>query len=278
MALNLSTVLLMAALQTGAMCLIMSGGWLVQRRTGNSGFVDSVWTFGLGAVGAASALLVLPGSDGVSTRQVIVAALVAAWSVRLGTHIIERSRTAADDPRYAALMREWGAEASRRLFIFLQQQAIASFPLAMTVFVAAHNPAPFSRVQDWLGLIVIVVGIVGEGISDRQLRRFVAARKEGTRVCDAGLWSWSRHPNYFFEWIFWVAFPLFAIDLGGGYPWGWLAVFGPVLMYGLLVYVSGVPPLEKHMVAKYGDAYRAYQQRTSVFFPLPPHHAERKPT
>lgn len=258
------------------MSLIMSGGWLLQRRTGNSGFVDSVWTFGLGVVGAASALLVLPGSDGPTARQIIIAVLVAAWSVRLGSHIVQRSCTIVDDPRYAALMREWGAEAPRRLFVFLQQQAIASLPLALTVFVAAHNPAPFSRVQDWLGLIVIVAGIVGEGVSDRQLRRFVAARKEGARVCDAGLWSWSRHPNYFFEWMFWLAFPLFAIDLVG-YPWGWLALLGPTLMYGLLVHVSGVPPLEKHMVAKYGDAYRAYQQRTSVFFPLPPRGAERSP-
>ena len=129
-----------------AMSLIMAGGWLLQRRTGNSGFVDAAWTFGLGAVGAASALLVLPGGDGPTARQTIVAALVAAWSVRLGTHIVQRTRTIADDPRYAALMNDWGAEAPRRLFVFLQQQAIASLPLALTIFVAAQNPDdPWSR-------------------------------------------------------------------------------------------------------------------------------------
>ncbi|MFW2391705.1 MAG: DUF1295 domain-containing protein [Methyloceanibacter sp.] len=274
---SLTFILWVAALQMAAMSLIMAGGWLLQRRTGNSGFVDAAWTFGLGAVGAASALLVLPGGDGPTARQTIVAALVAAWSVRLGTHIVQRTRTIADDPRYAALMNDWGAEAPRRLFVFLQQQAIASLPLALTIFVAAQNPAPFSRVQDWLGLIVIVAGIAGEGLSDRQLRRFVATRKEGARVCDIGLWSWSRHPNYFFEWMFWLAFPMFAIDFSGSYPWGWLGLVGPALMYGLLVHVSGVPPLELHMVAKHGDAYRAYQQRTSVFFPLPPRNTERSP-
>lgn len=274
---SLTVLLWVIALQLVSMSLIMAGGWLLQRRTGNSGFVDVVWTFGLGAVAAVSSLLLLPGNDTLTTRQIIVAALVAAWSLRLGMHIVERSRTIADDPRYAALMAEWGVEGPRRLFVFLQQQAFASLPLALTVFVAAQNPAPFLRVQDWLGLLVIVAGILGEGISDRQLRSFIATRKERARVCDSGLWGWSRHPNYFFEWMFWLAFPLFAIDLSGGYLWGWLALLGPAIMYGLLVYVSGIPPLERHMVGKYGDAYRAYQSRTSAFFPLPPQRADERP-
>jgi steroid 5-alpha reductase family enzyme len=93
-----------------------------------------------------------------------------------------------------------------------------------------------------------------------------AASNRG-RVCDQGLWSWSRHPNYFFEWLQWVAYPLLAIELAGGYPWGWIALGGPVCMYWLLVYVSGIPPLEEHMVRRYGAAYRAYQGRTNAFFP-----------
>ncbi len=96
------------------------------------------------------------------------------------------------------------------MFVFLQYQALASLPLVLTVFVAAHNPAPFSRALYFLGLFVIAAGIAGEGLSDRPLRHFVARRAGEKLVCDEGLWGWSRHPNYFFEWLFWLAFPLFC--------------------------------------------------------------------
>jgi steroid 5-alpha reductase family enzyme len=84
------------------------------------------------------------------------------------------------------------------------------------------------------------------------------------------LWSWSRHPNYFFEWFGWLAYALFAIDFSGTYHWGWLALSGALCMYWLLNHVSGIPPLEEHMLKKYGDRFRAYRRRTSAFFPLPP--------
>jgi steroid 5-alpha reductase family enzyme len=205
-----------------------------------------------------------------STRQIVVAIIMVAWSFRLGLHIVRRSFERADDPRYGALIRQWGSHARRQMFILLQKQALVTLPMAIAIFVAAHNPAPFGRLQDWLGILVILLGVLGEGLADRQLSGWLASRKKEDGVCDRGLWRWSRHPNYFFEWVFWLAFPLFAIELSGGYPSGWLALAAPVCMYWLLVYVSGVPPLEQHMVAKHGDAYRAYQARTSVFFPLPP--------
>ncbi len=267
---TLSTLLIAGVTQWIALALIMAGGWALQRVSGNSGYVDAVWTFGVGAVGAVSALVLLSEDGGLTARQAVVAVLIAAWSLRLGLHIVARSRGATDDPRYAALAEEWGEDAPRRMFIFLQFQALASLMLVLTVFVAAHNPAPFSRLQDWLGLLVIAAGLIGEGLSDRQLRDFAATRTKDKRVCDTGLWGWSRHPNYFFEWMFWLAFPFFAVSFDGTYLFGWLALLAPVIMYWLLVRVSGIPPLEKHMVAKYGEAYRAYQRRVSAFFPLPP--------
>jgi len=86
------------------------------------------------------------------------------------------------------------------------------------------------------------------------------------RVCDVGFWRYSRHPNYFFEWLGWLAYPLLAID-ATRLDWAWLSLSGPAFMYWLLVHVSGIPFLEKHMVRSRGDAYRAYQQRVSAFFP-----------
>lgn len=252
-----------------SLSIIMALAWVVRRQTGNSGWVDAVWTAGLGIVGFASALIVLPGADGWTLRQLIVASLIALWSLRLGVHIAQRNLVNDDDPRYAALAREWGAEASTRMFWLLQKQALVTIPLALSVFLAAQNPVLELRLQNVLALLIAVIAIIGEGIADRQLQHFKSRSPATNGICDYGLWRWSRHPNYFFEWLGWLAYPLFAIDLSGSHPWGWLALGGPVCMYWLLRHVSGIPPLEKHLLQSRGTAYRVYQARTNAFFPFP---------
>jgi steroid 5-alpha reductase family enzyme len=253
-----------------ALAGLMTGAWLVQQRTQNSGWVDTIWTFGLGGIGAIAAIAPLPGAPGPTTRAVIVAALVLAWSVRLGSHIAMRTVHITDDPRYAKLAKGWGDDAPRQMFWFLQRQAYGTIPLAYSVFLAAHNPAPNLRLQDVTAIAVLVIGIVGEGVSDRQLRNFQSDPANKGRICDAGLWGWSRHPNYFFEWFGWLAYPLFAIDLTGLYPWGFLALMAPAFMYYILVHLTGVPPLEEHMARTRGAAFRDYASRTNAFFPAPP--------
>lgn len=264
---SISAVLIVGLGQWMALAAIMAAAWAIQQSTRNSGFVDATWTFGLGLVGIASALAPFPEAA-TTGRQMLVAALIAAWSLRLGTHILRRSFARADDPRYAALIRQWGSHARGQMFVLLQKQAIVTVPLALAIFLAAHNPAPLFRLQDYLALAVILIGISGEAVADRQLTAWMATRGDRDRICDQGLWRWSRHPNYFFEWMVWLSLPLLAI--GGGYPLGWLALAAPACIYWLLVYVSGIPPLEEHMLAKHGAAYRAYQARTAAFFPLPP--------
>jgi steroid 5-alpha reductase family enzyme len=252
-----------------ALSATMTGAWLVWRSTKNSGWVDTIWTFGLGTIGCLGALT--PALlFGVSPRRVLVAGLVAVWSLRLGLHIAQRTKGITDDPRYAKLLRDWGADATRQMFWLVQKQALVSIPLALSVVLAAWNPLPGLRLQDFLGVLVLIVAIAGEGASDTQLRRFRADPANRNRVCDAGLWGWSRHPNYFFEWFGWLAYPLLAIDLGAAYPWGWIALAGPACMYWLLVHVSGIPPLEAHMLERRGEEFRGYQARTNAFFPAPP--------
>ena len=246
--------------------VVMAGAWGLQRVTGNSGWVDAVWSFGLGLAGLVLALV----PSGPTTRQIVVAALIAAWSVRLGSHIAQRSTRGPEDARYAALREEWGARFQFRLFLFLQVQALAAALLGLSMMLAAHNPAPFPRALDVAGIVVLMIAVVGEGIADEQLRRFKKNPANQGRICDAGLWGWSRHPNYFFEWFGWVAYPLLAIDTSGGWYWGWLALSGPAFMYWLLVHVSGIPLLEQQMLKSRGEAFRAYQTRVSAFFLLPP--------
>jgi steroid 5-alpha reductase family enzyme len=263
-------VLHIEALAAIALCLsaLMAGAWLVQNRTGNSGWVDTILTFSLGLVGAGSALWPISGAAP-NSRQWLVAGLVAVWSLRLGLHIAVRTAGIKDDPRYAAFAAEWGVDSPRRMFVFLQNQGFGSIPLAFAIFVAARFPSDVLRPQDCLGALILLVGISGEALADAQLKQFRADPANQDRVCDAGLWRWSRHPNYFFEWFGWLAYPVIAISLS--YPWGWAALLAPVFMYCILVHVTGIPPLEQQMLASRGARYRDYQLRTSAFFPLPPH-------
>ena len=250
-----------------SLSVMMAGAWLVQQRTGNSGWVDTIWTFSLGLVGAASALWPISGAAP-NARQWLIAALVALWSLQLGLHIARRTAGITDDPRYAAFAREWGANSPRRMFLFLQNQAFGSIPLAFAIFVAARFPAETLRPQDYLGALILLAGIAGEALADAQLRGFRHRADSGGRVCDVGLWRWSRHPNYFFEWFGWLAYPVIAIS--PAYPFGWATLLAPLFMYWILVHVTGIPPLEQQMLRSRGERYRDYQARTSMFFPLPP--------
>ncbi|WP_426532218.1 DUF1295 domain-containing protein [Bradyrhizobium sp. McL0615] len=254
-----------------SLSVLMAGAWAVQQRTGNSGWVDTIWTFSLGLVGAGSALWPVEGASP-NARQWLVAALVAIWSLRLGVHIAIRSAGISDDPRYAAFAREWGADSPRKMFIFLQNQGLGSIPLAFAIFVAAHAPGEGLRSSDYLGALILLAGIAGEALADAQLKAFRTDPANKGRICDVGLWRWSRHPNYFFEWFGWLAYPVIGISLSDplSYPWGFAALLAPLFMYWILVHVTGIPPLEAQMLRSRGDRYRDYQSRTSRFFPWLP--------
>jgi steroid 5-alpha reductase family enzyme len=262
------TYLAALVLIAASLSILMAGAWLVQQRTGNSGWVDTIWTFALGLVGAAAALWPIEGAAP-NARQWLVAALVSIWSLRLGMHIAIRTAGITDDPRYAAFAREWGLNAPRRMFVFLQNQALGTIPLAFAILVAAHVPSDALRAQDYAGVLILLIGIAGEAQADAELKRFRQDPANRGRVCDVGLWRWSRHPNYFFEWFGWLAYPVIGLSLD--YPWGLATLLAPVFMYWILVHVTGIPPLEEQMLRSRGDRYRAYQLRTSRFFPLPPH-------
>jgi steroid 5-alpha reductase family enzyme len=258
----MNVVLLIVALAV-FLALWMAMAWAVAVRTVNNGWIDGLWSFGVGLAGVVAALVPLD-ANGPSARALLAAALVAVWSLRLGTHIVRRTLKGSDDPRYAELKRQWGDSWKRQLLIFLEVQALCGFVLVLAVLVAAHNPGPLGPF-DGLGVIVALAALIGEAISDAQLTAFRADPRHKGKVCDTGLWSLSRHPNYFFEWLYWCAYPLVAIGSG----WWWVSLGAPILMYLLLRHVSGVPPLEAHMLRSRPEAFRAYQERVNAFWPIP---------
>ena len=115
----------------------------------------------------------------------------------------------------------------------------------------------------WLGLALGLLAIGGETLADRQLERFRLNPANRGKVCREGLWYYSRHPNYFFEWLYWWAFVLMGI----GTSYGWWTLLGPLFMLLFLFKLTGIPYTEKQALASRGEAYRAYQKSTPMFFP-----------
>lgn len=259
------------------LCLAMACGWAVARVNGG-GWADVVWALATGAAGVAYALAPTAGFTP-GPRAALVAALIAAWSLRLGVHLWRRTAGAAhEDVRYAELRRQWGPAFPQRLFVFLQVQALASALLTLAMLAAAHNPAPFPVWSDLAGVALLAGAVAGETVADAQLARYRADPAHKGGVCDVGLWALSRHPNYFFEWLAWLAYALIAIGPNGARPLSWAALIGPVFMFVLLRFVSGVPPTEAAMARTRGATFARYQARVSAFFPMPARVANRRET
>jgi steroid 5-alpha reductase family enzyme len=250
------------------MVAVMVVGWVVQRKMNNGGWTDVFWTYGTGAACAAAALI--PSGVGLvpTWRQAMVAGMVVLWALRLGTYVALRVARGPEDARYAVLRRTWGAAFQRNMFGVMIIQAPPSMLLAVSVLLAARAPSPALRPADLLGLAILLGAILGEGVADGQMKRFKADPANRGQVCDRGLWAWSRHPNYLFEFVGWLAYPVIAFDPAR--PWTLAALTAPVLMFVILRYGTGVPPLEAAMLNSKGDAYRRYQARVSPFLPRPP--------
>lgn len=240
----------------------MSALWLLQRRTGDAGIVDAAWCMGVGLL---SVFFTFASVDGKLTRRILIASLAMAWAVRLSGHVLWRVVKMPEDGRYQTFKQQWGAAAQWRLFRFYQFQAVGSVLFALPMLIAAQASSPLG-VLDFLGIFVWIVAFIGEFVADRQLSRFRGNPNNQGKVCRDGLWKYSRHPNYFFEWLHWWTYVCLAITA----PLGWLTVFGPMLMLYFIVRVTGIPPAEAQALKSRGDAYREYQRTTSAFVPWPP--------
>lgn len=220
----------------------------------NNGFADVAWGPAFLIASAAGS-----GTYGVSTLLVV---LVAVWAVRLSLRIWRRNRGRGEDFRYAAWRQAWGKWATVRSFfqVFLLQGLLALIVVSPVLLLNALPPAPF-RALTWVGVAVWIVGFAFEALGDAQLDAFIADKTRTAKVLETGLWKYTRHPNYFGEATMWWGIGLCAFAGGVG-P---LAFVGPAVITYLLLFVSGVPLLEKKMMQD--PAFQAYAKRTSVFLP-----------
>jgi steroid 5-alpha reductase family enzyme len=241
--------------------LLFTAAYCVARHWDNYGIVDFIWAYCFTAV----AVLAASFGEGWGWRRALVATLVCGWSLRLGTHLARRvlSHHPQEDTRYRELRTRWSAHFGRSMFLFFQGQALSVVFLALPLFLAAANPHTGLRPVEWVGLVLWLVAWSGESLADAQLAAFKRNPANRGGVCQHGLWRYSRHPNYFFEWLNWVALALVAV----GSPWGWLGLLSPVVILHLLLNVTGIPLTEEQSLKARGAAYRRYQETTSAFFP-----------
>jgi steroid 5-alpha reductase family enzyme len=238
----------------------MTGLWVLQLRLRNASIADVGWCMGLIAV----VLWYATQATGESERKVLVAMLVVLYAGRLGFYILlNRVIGKTEDARYRRLRDQWGTSERLRMFGYFQLQALAVAGFSLPFLVLIQNPRlPFAPVEI-VGLLIWVLAVSGEARADQQLARFRARPVNHDRVCREGLWYYSRHPNYFFEWLHWCAYVVMAI----GTP-GWLLTWiGPVAMGWALLKVTGIPVAEAQAMASRGKEYVTYQRTTNAFFP-----------
>ncbi len=251
--------LVLIGLIGAASAVLMLLLWLLHLRIGDAGLVDVGWSYSLGGAGVWCAL----AGDGDVGRRILLACLVGFWGLRLGTHLlVDRVLSSEEDGRYAMLREKLGGRFSMAMLPFFQAQALLVAILAVPFVLAAYADRPFG-VLDIAALVVWLIGIVGEAVADMQLRAFKRDPSSKGKTCRRGLWRYSRHPNYFFEWLMWCAYALLALAA----PWGWLGLTAPALMLFLVLKVTGIPPTEARAVQSRGEDYRRYQRTTSAFFP-----------
>jgi steroid 5-alpha reductase family enzyme len=241
--------------------LLMAVVWGIAMRISNAGIVDIAWSAGF----APTAILFAVLANGSPLRRAVFASMVSIWSLRLGGYLYVRvmSHHPKEDRRYAELRRSWGTRTNRNMFAFFEMQALLLAVLSLPALLICMNPRPGLQPAEWVGIAIWVVALAGESTADRQLQRFRTDPATRGAVCDIGLWRYTRHPNYFFEWLIWVAYLVFALAA----PFGWLAVYCPALMLYFLLRVTGIPMTERLSLQSKGEAFAAYQRRTSAFVP-----------
>jgi steroid 5-alpha reductase family enzyme len=235
-------------------------GWLLQLRTRNAGIVDAIWAACMGG----SALFYASVGGGSLIARLGVAMLGGAWAFRLCLHILARLLSEHEDGRYRYLREHW-RDHQGKFLAFFQAQALLTALFSLPFFAVAENQKEGMTRWCFIGIAVWLVSIIGEAVADWQLSHWRRDPRHHGITCRAGLWRYSRHPNYFFEWLHWFAYVFLAI----GTPFSiWLlSLLGPVLMLVSLCWVTGIPFVEAQALRSRGEDYREYQRTTSAFVP-----------
>lgn len=241
----------------------MTLGWAWQRRHRNAGIVDVLWAGGM-AASAVYYALVLPGAP---LPRLLVGSMGGLWGARLCWHLARRVLSEEEDGRYRNLRKRWDGSQRNFLLFFLAQAGFVVL-FSLPFWIAAHNPVGQWTPWSSIAILVWLLAVGGESIADRQLATHREDPANKGKTCRRGLWRYSRHPNYFFEFVHWFAYVFLAIGLGAG--WVAASLVGSAAMLAFLYRVTGIPYAEAQALRTRGADYAEYQRTTSSFVPLPP--------
>ena len=254
--------MLFVACYFSSWAFVMFLAWLRQQKTKKANHVDALWALGTGLT---AIFVVLMSDEGNESRGFLLIGLACLWAFRLSWFLFKNRVFGSDseDSRYADFRSKWGAEASRNFFILFQAQVLFMMLFSLPFFAAATNPESFPQWSDFVACAVWLLAVGGESLADHQLNRFIKNPANKGQLFKGGLWRYSRHPNYFFEWLHWFAYCFLA----WGSDYFLLSFVGPIAMFIFLYKVTGIPIIEKRSLEKRGEQYRQYQKETSGFIP-----------
>ena len=245
----------------GVVFIYMTLFFIVAQIVKNNSIVDMGW--GLGFVVIAVYTLVISGNY--NSRAIIVTVLVSIWGLRLFYHILKRNLGKPEDFRYVAMRKSWGKWVIPKSFlrVFMLQGALM-LVIAYPIIMNNTTDNGSLTILEIIGLAIWIVGFIFEALGDKQLRDFISDKKNKGHIMKDGLWKYTRHPNYFGEATMWWG--IFIISLKS--ESGIVGIISPIFITLLLLYVSGVPMLEKHY--KDNKEFQDYAKYTSIFIPLVP--------
>jgi steroid 5-alpha reductase family enzyme len=226
----------------------------------NAAIIDPAWPAAVALPALGYGVLL----EGWGPRKLLAVLMYVLWGARLVHYLLGRMAAhPGEDARYTELKQRWGGEADRKMFAFYMLQALAAALFSVPGLIASLNPRPGFYFLELAGFLIWAAACALEAAADRDLARFKADPANKGKTCRAGLWKYSRHPNYFSEWLVWVGIAVFALESPGGV----FAFLCPALMYHFLVNVTGIPTAEAQSLKSRPEDYRHYQRTTSRFFP-----------
>jgi len=257
---SFSEVLTVNLVVTGVLVFLV---WLVSVKLADVSIVDIFWGFGFVVI-AWLTFLATANNSPATGRRLLLAVLTTIWGLRLTLHLARRKIGEPEDHRYQAMRHSIGPRFWLiSLGVVFGLQGLIMNIVALPIMAGPFEQAPLG-VPAVVGVVLWAIGLTFEALGDWQLARFKADPGNRGKVLDQGLWRYTRHPNYFGDFLVWWG--LYLVAVGGQF---WWTVIGPVLMSVLLMRVSGVTLLERSLQAS-KPAYAEYQRRTSAFFPRPP--------
>lgn len=253
------TVLHMLLAAWVSLFILMSGFWYLGKKKQNYSVVDIAWTIGL----VVCAVIYYIMGEGNPERKAIITGMVIFWGVRLATHLSFRIFTHGEDARYTEFRKDYGDQVDSKFFVrIFQFQAIIDLVLSIPFLIVCIDPNPDIGILEIAGIVLFIIGVAGESVADYQLKHFKDDPANRSKNCEVGLWNYSRHPNYFFEWTIWVSYSLVCLAS----PFGYFGLLSPILMLLLFLKLT-IALAENQSMKKRPEIYTEYRKTTNEFFP-----------